>query len=556
MAEGDWPEWVKIEEMVIQGNYMGGNSEFSTFRKRVLKASIDDLSQQVAHAPIMWDFLIGFAAIKKMFRSQILQVFNRLTQVPTWLAAFQSRPSLQEKLRTLHEDLQAALGAQHEVLMQSIAPGALASITKVTSAELPEEVRRDMEKERLVDEIREEVDASPSKEAAAAFEGGADVSPERPTKALQEGIDAAVIIDDPAKMETGGLEALNLLRIGCIMCAGSEELFLQEVRHAHQVLNFLLSFLKMQPQAAGKVAEVINQLMASPSWSAVLEASLPLKETLRDLPDDAQIALGLQHRKVLELVGPEARKRAAGGDVPECVRGVADRMASIRGAPREEVQPPLPPPPSKDEWKEARTPEGHTYYYNLRTRESTWDRPTALGGARVYKVGDEVEVWSNGQRVWGRGRVEKAEGGNIVAEFTLPSGIAAKKELPANHKDLRPVRSGSMLKWSAEEQVTYQRWFDAIPGPASAKPGMLVAQFLSKSGLKRPCLKQLWHVANSGNKQDLGFEEFARCCRLVAHCQAMGSESPIVVEAERPLRVKLREECLVSRPGTLPSFGG
>merc|ERR1712061_123400 len=99
-------------------------------------------------------------------------------------------------------------------------------------------------------------------------------------------------------------------------------------------------------------------------------------------------------------------------------------------------------------------------------------------------------------------------------------------------------------------------WFSSLAGGSNdAKPGAAVAQFLATSGLRRAALKQLWQVANPGSKPDLGYEEFARCCRLVAHCQALGRDVQIVAQAERPLRVKLREECLGAQPPALARFG-
>ncbi|CAE8708467.1 unnamed protein product, partial [Polarella glacialis] len=374
-----------------------------------------------------------------------------------------------------------------------------------------------------------------------------------------EGIDAAVAIDDATKMESGGLAALNKLRIGCIRCAGQEELFQQDVSHAHEVFIFLLSFAKQHPDAVGGVAEVVNELMASPCWSSVFECAMPLKERLQELPEAVQAALGLQHAKVMSLIVPAAQKRATGGDMPESIKQVADRMKSIRITTMIAAPPPPPPPPPMDQWKEAKTPEGHSYYFNLRTRESAWERPAALGGPRVYSVGDEVEVWSNGMRAWGRGKVEKVEGSKVTAEFTLPGGGLAKKELPAQHKDLRPVAVDSTSQgWSSEEKAQYQQWFLAIKGGSpDAVPAIAVAHFLGKSGLRRQALKQVWSVANPGSKASLGFEEFARCCRLVAHVQAMGArpgDASLVEEADRPLRVKLRTECLAARPPFLPKF--
>uniref|UniRef100_A0A7S1W1G7 WW domain-containing protein n=1 Tax=Alexandrium catenella TaxID=2925 RepID=A0A7S1W1G7_ALECA len=564
---GEWPNWTKIEELVKSDKYVSGNNEFTAFKKKVLKASVPEIDEQAEHAPVTWDFLIGFAAAKNMYRKLVIQVFNKLTQVPGWVAVFRESTTLHDKIKTLHEDLQAALGAQHEVIKMSIAPKALQSMKFVRKDEQPERVREAMEKEKMVDAIREETNmpdeafGSPkaSDDQEAFFPGKLS----KELAAFQEGIDAVLSIDDDAKMENGGLEALNTLRIGCVMCAGQEEFFQHEIRHVHDVYGFVLGYARRKPGEVSRVAEVINILMTSPSWSAVFEASPPLHDGLRSLPIEAQAALGLQHEKLMQFVAPEAKAKATGGDLPEEVKGVAAKMKTINffpGPPQggDEVQAAIlaaAEPVPKDEWREAKTPEGHSYYYNLRTRESTWERPAALGGPRVYAPGDEVEVWSNGMKVWGRGRVEKVEGDKVTAEFSLPNGTQAKKELPASHKDLRPARAAPSGKaWTAEEKKAYQGWFSSLSGGADAKPSAPVAQFLATSGLGRAVLKQVWAVANPGSKADLGFEEFAGCCRLVAHCQAM-KDSPTLKEADRPLRVKLREECFAAKPPQLPKFG-
>mmetsp|Transcript_49597 Transcript_49597/g.153115 ORF Transcript_49597/g.153115 Transcript_49597/m.153115 type:complete len:569 (+) Transcript_49597:42-1748(+) len=564
----DWPKWDTIQELVQSGRYISGNNEFTTFKKKVLKASVEEIHEQAPHAPVMWDFLLGFAAVKNIYRKLIIQVFNKLTQVPSWVAAFKENKLLHEKMKTLHEELQAALGAQHEVIKMSIAPKALQSM--VRRDEQPERVREAMEKEKMVDAIREEAQMpdeafdSPKDDHEAA--APAQVNPA--LAALQEGIDAVVAIDDSVKIDSGGLEGLNRLRIGCVMCAGQEEFFQHEIGHVHEVFNFLFSYTRKKPGDVSRVAEVMNILMASPSWSGTFEASPPLQEGLKSLPVDAQAALGLQHEKIMQLISPEARTKASGGDVSEDVKSVAEKMKTIKRLPSSadackaaiasaaEPVPRQAPVVPKDEWREAKTPEGHSYYYNLRTQQSTWERPAALGGPRVYKLGDEVEVWSNGMKAWGRGKVERVDGDKVTAEFTLPNGGVAKKELPASHKDLRPVKAAAlpMEGWSTEEMTAYQGWFASIAGGTAYKPAGATAEFLASSGLQRAVLKQVWAVANPGSKKELGFEEFARCCRLIAHCQAM-KDAPILKEADRPLRVKLREECLLSLPLRLAKFG-
>lgn len=575
-----WPDWAAIEEMVKTENYMAGNSEFNVFKKTVLKASVEEIDEQVEHAPAVWDFLIGFAAIKKMYRSLILQVFNKLTQVPSWTAAFDRERRLHAKIRTLHEDLQAALGAQHNVIMNSITPEALKAMSSMRHEEQPEQVRMAAHKEKMVDAIREEAEIQDEE----AFGNTADdvenaeapTTPNDPSAAaLQEAFDAVEDLDEEAQFQTAGIDALNLLRIACIRCVGQEEILEKELDHAHKVFSFLFGLVRRRPQLVSGVAEVVNVLVQSPSWSGLLETSPPLQEALRDLPVDVQAALGLQHEKVMRLVDTEARSKATKGEIPDVVKGVAVKMSvlhrparpesSAAGAaqPRQSAAAATGPTPSskkaarqpRDEWKEAKAPTGHAYYYNLATKATTWERPAALGGLHTYKVGDTVEVWSNSQRVWGNGKVERVEGDRIFVEFSLPNGTVAKKELSRSHRDLRPTAQRAAREgWSSQEKAAYQQHWESLPGDKSAKSANTVAQFLMASRLPRPALKQVWAVSNPGCKVKVGLEEFARCCRLVAHCQGMGKDSPLLLKAERPLRVKLREECLSKRPPALPCF--
>lgn len=346
---------------------------------------------------------------------------------------------------------------------------------------------------------------------------------------------------------------MNKLRIGCIRCAGEEEVFVQEVEHAPNVFNFLFSLAKQKPETIQGVAEVMNQLMASGSWCSVMETNRLLQDHLKELPLSAQAALGLQSEKVMALIHSDAKRMAAGGEVPADLKSVADRMKSIRAPPRGGY-PAAPKAAAEPEvkWKAVKTPEGHTYYYNSRTRESTWERPLALGGPMVYRVGDEVEVWSNGQRSWCRGKVLQVTEDKVTAEFALPDGANARKELPSQHKDLR-VLPAKESQWTAEEQEAYQKWFNLIDGgSASEKAAKPISLFLWKSELPREALKQVWAVANSGAKAMLKFEDFACCCRLVGHCQGM--EAAFVKQGERPLRVKLRSECLTTPPPAMPKF--
>ncbi|CAE7397956.1 unnamed protein product [Symbiodinium natans] len=351
-----WPKWEVYKECLAKDRIMSANGDFQDFKKQVLKASVQEIDEQAKHAPLMWNFLIAFAAKKPFFRSLIIQVFNKLMQVPSWVSAWEADVELHEKVQTLHEDLQSAIGAQHEVLKKSIAPAALKSVTLVRMDERPEEVRLAIERERMIDAIKEEAEEAESDEWVAAEEepeaASAETACNPALSALQEGIDAASAIDDPSKMDSCGLSALNKLRIGCIRCAGDDQLFSQELDNAPRVFNFLLSLVKQHPAYINGVAEVINLLMAS-SWCAVFEKNQLLQERLRELPKPLQASLGLQSSKVLAHIDADARRMLAAGEVSddmktaflpcltdlvtESVRApitqVADRMQSIR-APR------------------------------------------------------------------------------------------------------------------------------------------------------------------------------------------------------------------------------
>lgn len=564
--------------------YVDGANLFKDLQKGMRKCTVEDLDNEAEHAPVAWEFIIGFAAKKSMYRRQIIQIINQLTESSKWLAAFEAHTALHEKVKDLHEELQAALGLQHEALEKAIAPGALKSMAMVAQEERPEHVKQAIQKEKLVEEIKEQAPTVDGFDSLAGPAGDAeeDDSASGQTaamRALQEGIDLALALDDDAKLDMGGLSALTKLRIGVIQCAGDVAAFDKEVEHAHQVFSFLLHYAGRNSSAVAQVAEVMNQLMAAPSWAAAFEASPLLRADLLALPEDAQAALGLQHEKVLQLTSAEAQSKANAGTVSDAVKMVAPKMQSVRlpagttvsgGAPAgppvatvlpsasPEMAPPPPPPPPPpvgNQWKEARTPQGHTYYYNKITRESTWKRPDELGGPITYQVGDEIEVWSNSQKVWGIGKVEKVDGDKVMADFVLPDGTPGKKELQMQHRDLRKREKGASATegFSSAEQALYQRLFNALPGDTRVKGPKEVGTFLLTSGAKRRTLSQVWAVAIPTGKAEVEYDDFARCCRLVAHCQVLGLKSEMVADGDRPLRVALRT-CLFREPPKLPEF--
>merc|ERR1712039_206048 len=141
--------------------------------------------------------------------------------------------------------------------------------------------------------------------------------------------------------------------------------------------------------------------------------------------------------------------------------------------------------------------------------------------------------------------------GKVTVDFTMPDGTNAKKEVPASHKDLRPRNDDG---FSAMEEAAYKAWFDNIEHGASKKSAKSVAAFLSRSGVPRQALKQVWAVVNPGNDPEIGLEEFSRFCRLIGHCQAFGVDSQVVVAGDRALRVKLRVQCLSKQPTSVATF--
>eukprot|EP00927_Polykrikos_kofoidii_P071811 TRINITY_DN6801_c0_g1_i1.p1 TRINITY_DN6801_c0_g1~~TRINITY_DN6801_c0_g1_i1.p1 ORF type:complete len:655 (+),score=82.88 TRINITY_DN6801_c0_g1_i1:127-1965(+) len=572
MAGKPWPCLADIADIVKNRNYKSGNDAFNTFKKKAIaKGSETELQALALHAPVVWDFLVGFAAVKAMYRKHIIQVFHKLMEIPEWVDAWEAQSALHVRMKELHEDLQAALALQSTVLQKSISPEAFKSMAGVKLEERPEHVRVDIAKDRLVDQIAEdslaasdplsetsETNSQPPAEQAAR--GAAEPSnPEAEFAALHEGISEAIAIKSEKAMDVDGKRALQKLRVGCIRCAGREDIFQQDAGLSHEVFHFLFSYVRRRPSEVSHVAEVVNQLMASPSWAIGLGASDVLKEELRSLPLRTQAYLGLQHKQLLQCTISDAQTQAKSGDLKDAVE-VAEVMKSIRFTPTEteaskttsDTSEPPPPPPAKDEWKEARTAEGHCYYFNVRTRQSVWERPDCLGGPMVYKVGEEVEIWSNSQKVWGRGTVKAVNNGLVTAEFSLPNGQTAQKELPAKHRDLRHLERA---RWTELESTQYREWFLSLPrvdGDADVRTGVGVAEFLRGSNIPREALMQVWAVGNPDGKEHLNFESFARCCRLVAHCQhllTVGQEEVYLVnEGGRPLRVKLRGDCLPAKP--------
>merc|ERR1719329_1662152 len=66
--------------------------------------------------------------------------------------------------------------------------------------------------------------------------------------------------------------------------------------------------------------------------------------------------------------------------------------------------------------------------------------PSAFG---VYKVGDEVEIWSKSNHVWCRGRIDRAEGTLVSITYKSPDGNKICKVMPNGDESIRLVHQSS-----------------------------------------------------------------------------------------------------------------
>lgn len=100
-------------------------------------------------------------------------------------------------------------------------------------------------------------------------------------------------------------------------------------------------------------------------------------------------------------------------------------------------------------------------------------------GARTYKVGDEVELWSTSQNNWVRGSVHKAEGDWVTIAYNGPQGPMTKI-MPNGHEQIRtpevplatagfitalsPIREDFSRDWGNLSPTQTQNWVAPSPG--------------------------------------------------------------------------------------------
>lgn len=115
-SPGPCPDWAALEAVNRARNFGDAVDTFNTLAKAVTNPGVDveDLEASSAHAGSTWEFLVGFALVKNVYRKHIVAVINVLVAVPSWRSALDARPDLLKQAESLHEDLQAALGLQRD----------------------------------------------------------------------------------------------------------------------------------------------------------------------------------------------------------------------------------------------------------------------------------------------------------------------------------------------------------------------------------------------------------------------------------------------------------
>lgn len=592
---------------VRTAEWEGADFHFKILRRLILSSAEDVVDQNVDNAEVVWAFLLGFCNARPEFKRQVVECVCALMDCQSWQRAFNATPLLQEKLQELPDEVQAAFAAQHEVIMMSLSAAAIA---KLRAQQVPAEDSHD----QVAESIRAYKEADRLR-SAMITESDGDLTSEpfapgmvltgNTNNALHEGIEAVMDIDSPKKWECAAVSGFAQLRRGCLHTAGDMDAFEQESVYAPAVFNFLIDFVKRNRLRVRQACEVLHLLMASPSWVGALHASPMLMERVcTELPEDAQLAFGLQHEELMKSISPTARARASDAEPSQDVsdaKRVAESMKSLRAGLKHRVhlletvqefyfnsEGPCAPPKGErhkdthdaDEWRTAFTPDGRTYYWNTHTRESRWTPPAKYQPAKSapdgLTPGTPVEVFSNSKQEWCPGHIERVVNGRIVVAFRLPGMSASelgKKELPRGHKDIRILkRPSSEVKTtdkeaddaaltavkqqfsSREEQALYDELFDRVV-LANPDPNVTV-QFLATSGLPRRTLKEIWQVCNSELRPRLERDEFAKCCRLIGHCQAMhgGPRQSLIEGGGHSLRVLLREECADTPPPAFPKF--
>lgn len=255
---------------------MGANDEFTAFQKAVLKTPAADLDRECAHAEVAWEFLLGFAAKKNMYRGHIAKAIDALMAAPGWKAAFARRPDLVEKAGLLHQDVRTALQLSEGGAPQPDAAPAPATPQAKGSTEASE---------------RSQTASAPTEEVEAI---------------TWPNFDDMFAIVQLSSYDLGAGEFALLLRKAK---QASPTDFDAQAEHAAVAWEFLFGFAQEKPLFVSQVRETIQKLLAVDSWRKALEASPRLLEKISALPAELRTALkGVDMSQLAESTEQAAAK--------------------------------------------------------------------------------------------------------------------------------------------------------------------------------------------------------------------------------------------------------
>lgn len=247
--------WDRLEAVVKSQRFSGANDEFNEFKAVVLKASPDELEVEAAHARIGWEFLVGFAEIKAMYRSFILKIIEKLAAVPCWKAAYNDvEDRLSDRLSLLHVDIVQALDAMNQ-----------------STQELPQAAA-------FTPPLRQVERTTPA--------------PEWPDWAALEAIVASQKL-------SGANEEFGQLR-QAVKDAMPEDIASQS-QHAKVAWQFLAGFAEKKRLYAAQIKEVGKALSSVPSWDA----------SLRSVPEFAGLLTLIEQEAKRSSVTSEATRSSS-----------------------------------------------------------------------------------------------------------------------------------------------------------------------------------------------------------------------------------------------------
>lgn len=272
--------WGKLATVVKEDRFMSATDEFLALKNMILKQDPADLVQQSDKAKVTWEFLVGFAEKKPLYRSHIKNVIQALAAVQSWRMAYAALPELHAKVSKLHSDLQAAWDFQGQ---------------------------------------------SPENEPKSSLMVPPPSAPE--SHKLARWPDWATV---ESSVATGGFNSSGDLfstLSNAVKDASAQDLVAESL-HAGLVWEFIIGFASANSKYIACITDVVETLMAAPAWRSVWATRGDLQLQALALHEDLQKALQLAS------VGPggpqsgaPAGSTADGGATPR----LPDRSPAMEG---------------------------------------------------------------------------------------------------------------------------------------------------------------------------------------------------------------------------------